>query len=91
MHMFSRLFVIALFLLVVLITASNAPAREWTAKSGHKITGDFVSLQNGIVKISQPNGFAAEIPLNQLSDADQKLGTNDSPVEHDAKGRTGKT
>ena len=66
--MFTRLFTTLLFLLSLLVTNTDAAAREWTAKSGHKITGDFISLEKGIVKISQPNGFTAEIPHDQLSE-----------------------
>ena len=56
-----------------ILAVSSTVAREWTAQSGHKITGDFVSVQDGIVKISQPEGFVAEIPLDQLSEECQKF------------------
>ena len=37
------------------------------------LTGNFVSVQNGTVKISQPGGFSAEVPLTQPSEADQQF------------------
>ena len=52
--------------------APRSATREWTAKSGHKIVGDFVSFQNGIVKISQPGGVS-EVPLDQLSEECQRF------------------
>ena len=71
--MFICRFATSLFLLFALIAISNSSAREWTAQSGHKITGDFVSVQDGIVKISRPEGFIAEIPLDKLSEEDKKF------------------
>jgi len=62
-----------LALLFALIATPNSHAREWTAQSGHTVTGDFISLQNDTVRISQPNGFTAEIPLAQLSEECQRF------------------
>ena len=71
--MFLRHFITSLFLFFALITTQNSHSREWMAKSGHKITGDFVSVQDGIVKISQSEEFVAEIPMDKLSEEDQKF------------------
>jgi hypothetical protein len=56
-----------------LLSSADLSAREWTAKTGHKITGDFVSFEDGIVRIAQSNGSVARVPLDQLSEEDQKF------------------
>ena len=43
--MFTHLFTTLLFLLSLLVSSTDAAAGEWAAKSGHKITGDFISLE----------------------------------------------
>jgi|GEM_PF-460646 len=65
-------FATSLFLLFALIATLNSPAKEWTAKSGHTITGDYLSLKDGTVRISLPGGAIAAVPLDQLSEEDQK-------------------
>jgi len=51
----------------------SAETRIWTAKTGHTIDGEFVRLEDGTVTIQLPNGSTARIPLDQLSDDDQKF------------------
>ncbi|MDR1053884.1 MAG: hypothetical protein LBL39_06875 [Planctomycetaceae bacterium] len=48
-------------------------ARDWTATSGHKLTGDFVNCENGIVSIELPNTQIANIPLDKLCEADKEF------------------
>ncbi|MDR3182078.1 MAG: SUMF1/EgtB/PvdO family nonheme iron enzyme [Planctomycetaceae bacterium] len=60
-------------LVITLLTISFAAAREWTAVSGHKITGDFVKCENGTIEIQLADGKTAEVKLEQLSDADKEF------------------
>jgi len=62
------------FLLILFVCGLIIPsisAKEWTAKNGHKVQGDFVTLENEIVHISTSDGKTARIKLELLSDADQ--------------------
>ena len=61
-------------LLVLVASAFLTPslsAREWIAKSGHKVQGDFVKLENGIVYIAPPGGKTVKIKFDLLSESDQ--------------------
>ncbi|MDR3182076.1 MAG: WG repeat-containing protein, partial [Planctomycetaceae bacterium] len=62
-----------LIVLTVSFSVSFASAREWTAASGHKITGDFVKCENGTVEIKLADTKTAEVKLEQLSDADREF------------------
>ncbi|MDR1494196.1 MAG: hypothetical protein LBT05_15955 [Planctomycetaceae bacterium] len=44
---------------LALIFSADTQAREWTASTGHKITGDFVKLENDTVTIALSDGDAA--------------------------------
>ncbi|MDR1383934.1 MAG: hypothetical protein LBJ67_08840 [Planctomycetaceae bacterium] len=48
-------------------------AHTWTAKSGHKIEGDFVKLENEIVSIGLSDGKTANIEIDQLCDEDKQF------------------
>ncbi|MDR1383948.1 MAG: hypothetical protein LBJ67_08910, partial [Planctomycetaceae bacterium] len=61
------LLVCFLFLLFVSVSES----REWTAKSGHKIDGEFVKLDGQTVYLALPNSKTAEVSLDQLINKDQ--------------------
>ncbi|MDR1382910.1 MAG: hypothetical protein LBJ67_03540 [Planctomycetaceae bacterium] len=65
--------IIFLTLAVSITFVSFVHARTWTAKSGHKIEGDFVKFENGMVNIDLPNGKTADIELVQLCGDDQKF------------------
>ena len=76
-------FFVALLYVGTIGLAQNVPSREWTAKSGHKITCVFISVQDDTVKISQPDGFTAEIPLYKLSEEDQRFVESQSSKEEE--------
>ncbi|MDR1053879.1 MAG: sel1 repeat family protein [Planctomycetaceae bacterium] len=52
---------------------SISEAREWTAKSGHKITGEFVKLDGQNVHLVLPDNKTAEVLLDRLIDKDQEF------------------
>lgn len=58
-------------LTLTVLAASFVFSREWTATSGHKLTGDFVELKDGNVSIKLPDGNIADVPLDQLCDSDK--------------------
>ncbi|MDR1483257.1 MAG: hypothetical protein LBT09_00385 [Planctomycetaceae bacterium] len=64
---------ILLIITALLLAASPSFAREWTATSGHKLTGDFVKCDNGAVSIKLPNGKFAEVPFDKLCDTDKEF------------------
>lgn len=59
---------------------STAPAasfwhdnvRTWTAISGHTVTAEFRGATAGKVKLRKPDGTDISVPLDQLSEEDQK-------------------
>ena len=60
---------------IVLMLASASPslARTWTDSSGtHKIEGEFVNLTDGNVDIRRDDGNVVRVPLEKLSEQDQK-------------------
>jgi len=76
-----------IFLLLALTV--SADARIWTAKTSHTIDGEFVQLDGGTVTIRLPDGNTARIPLDQLSDGDQKYVAsqiNPPPIVHNRFG-----
>lgn len=58
-------------LLVFCTLANIAPAREWISSDGKKLEAEFVSAENGQVKMKRANGQTFAVPLDRLSDADQ--------------------
>lgn len=80
----NRKFPLKHFLLILLFTSTITSAREWTAVSGHRLTGDFVSCENGSVAIKTPDGKIADVPLEQLCEDDknfvkQEMGKKNNP------------
>jgi hypothetical protein len=64
---------------IVLVMVFTAPvlARTWTDSSGtHRIDGEFVNLTDGKVKIRGEDGKEVHVPLDKLSDQDQKYVQN---------------
>ena len=61
------------FLIFCLIATCNAEIRTWTAVNGKEVEAEFVSNEKGIVKLKLKSGKVFEVPLNQLSKADQKF------------------
>jgi hypothetical protein len=60
--------------LVFTICAATAVARIWTDKTGtHKVEGEFVKLSDGNVDIRRDDGKLVRIPLDKLSEDDQKF------------------
>lgn len=62
------------FLAAVFSPIGNAVAesRTWTATDGRTVTAEYVSSTDGAVKVRMRNGQEVDIPLNRLSQADQK-------------------
>ena len=71
MRLWSPLAVIVM--LGVIVCCGQAPARTWTDSAGkHKVEGEFVKLANGQVDIRCDDGKLVRIPLEKLSEADQR-------------------
>jgi TPR repeat protein len=64
---------ITITLVAFFVAASFAVAHEWVAMSGHKLTGEFVELNDGNVSIKLPNGKIANVPLDKLSESDREF------------------
>ncbi len=60
--------VLALFLLALV---GILPAREWTSNDGRTLEADFISTDNGQVKLKRPSGQVFSLPLDKLSEVDQ--------------------
>jgi hypothetical protein len=64
------------------LPAADAPApRIWTDVQGRKVEATFVKLENGTVYIQTAAGLVFPLPLNRLSEADQKLAQTLPPSE----------
>ena len=61
------------YLILCLGVICNAELRTWTAVNGKEVEAEFVSNEKGIVKLKLKSGKVFEVPLNQLSKADQKF------------------
>ena len=60
-----------IFLLIALTV--SAEARIWTAKTGHTIDGEFVTIEDENVAIKLSDGKPAKIKLDLLLDEDQQF------------------
>ena len=70
------------FLVFCLVATCNANLRTWTAVNGKEVEAEFVSNEEGIVKLKLNSGKVFEVPLNKLSKADQEfLKAKSSPKE----------
>lgn len=49
-----------------------AKVEEWESNEGHKITAEFVRINQGSVELIKENGDSVNMPLVRLSDASQK-------------------
>ena len=58
-------------LVVIVGMAGLATAREWVSSDGKKLEADFVSSENGQLKLKRANGQNFTVPLDRLSEADQ--------------------
>ena len=56
-----------------LIATCNAELRTWTAVNGKEVEAEFVSNEKGIVKLKLESGKVFEVPLDKLSELDQKF------------------
>ena len=60
-------------IVLVIVSATLVLARTWTDSSGtYKIEGEFVKLTDGKVDIRGHDGKVVHVPLEKLSDQDQK-------------------
>lgn len=64
-----EIFLVPVITLVLLIGISFG--REWTSSDGRKLQADFVSLEDGKVKMKRPNGQIITVPMDMLSEEDQ--------------------
>ena len=61
------------WIVLVMVSAAPALARTWTDSSGtHKFEGEFVNLTDGNVDIRSEDGKVIHVPLEKLSEQDQK-------------------
>ena len=61
------------WIVLVMVSATPALARTWTDSSGtHKFEGEFVNLTDGNVDIRSEDGKVVHVPLEKLSEQDQK-------------------
>lgn len=57
-----------------------APIRTWTDASGtHKVRATLVDVQEGNVRLKKTDGTIVTVPLEKLSEADQKWATEHAP------------
>ncbi|MDR0392001.1 MAG: sel1 repeat family protein [Planctomycetaceae bacterium] len=56
-----------------LTTTLSVFAHEWTATSGHKLSGEFIKLEGGVVSIELSDGKIADIPFDKLCDTDKNF------------------
>ena len=61
------------FLILCLIATCNAELRTWTAVNGKEVEAEFVSNEEGVVKLKLESGKVFEVPLDKLSKNDQKF------------------
>ena len=61
------------FLIFCLVATCNAELRTWTAVNGKEVEAEFVSNEKGIVKLKLEAGKVFEVPLDKLSELDQKF------------------
>ena len=58
------------FLILCLIATCNAELRTWTAVNGKEVEAEFVSNEEGVVKLKLKSGKVFEVPANKLSKVD---------------------
>ena len=61
------------FLIFCLVAICNAELRTWTAVNGKKVEAEFVSNEEGIVKIKLKSGKIFDVPANKLSKEDNEF------------------
>lgn len=61
--------------LASVLAASSVPnARTWTDNTGqYKTEAEFLDLKDGVVWLTKPNGDVVRVPLERLSEADQRF------------------
>ena len=58
------------FLTFCLVATCNAELRTWTAVNGKEVAAEFVSNEEGVVKLKLKSGKVFEVPANKLSKED---------------------
>ena len=61
------------FLVFCLVATCNAELRTWTAVNGKEVEAEFVSNSDGQVTLKLKSGKVFEVPLDKLSELDQKF------------------
>ncbi|MDR2440513.1 MAG: hypothetical protein LBE12_14220, partial [Planctomycetaceae bacterium] len=64
---------VSISLLLLVSKAVSAEFRTWTAKSGHKITGELIAVNDGTIQIILADGKKVKVAIEQLSDDDQNF------------------
>ena len=59
------------FLVWIIGMTTIAGAREWISSDGKKLEADFISSENGQVKLKRANGQTFAVPLERLSESDR--------------------
>ena len=69
-------------IMLYLVSVCSAELRTWTAINGKEVEAEFVSNEEGVVKLKLKSGKVFDVPLNKLSKADQEfLKAKSSPKE----------
>ena len=61
------------FLTFCLVATCNADLRTWTAVNGKEVEAEFVSNEEGVVKLKLKSGKVFEVPANKLSKEDNEF------------------
>ena len=61
------------FLVFCLVATCNADLRTWTAINGKEVEAEFVSNEEGVVKLKLKSGKVFEVPTNKLSKEDNEF------------------
>ena len=61
------------FLVFCLVATCNADLRTWTAVNGKEVEAEFVSNEEGVVKLKLKSGKVFEVPTNKLSKEDNEF------------------
>ena len=61
------------FLAFCLVATCNAELRTWTAVNGKGVEAEFVSNEEGVVKLKLKSGKVFEVPANKLSEEDNEF------------------
>lgn len=73
----------AVVLLIATVTIATF-AREWTSSTGKRLEAELVEVKSGKAKLKKPDGTMIDVPVRNLSKADQKYLKTASASKPDA-------